>query len=97
MDGASAEQVPPPPDADAVLRHMWEQDWFIWQAAGQGVALPTGIHAGPAGTWKMTRTGTGFTLEAWPSGAVYRALLASIAGLLPGAAAGGGTASGKRR
>lgn len=96
MDGASAEQVPPPPDADAVFRHMWEQDWFVWQVAGEGMALPTGIHAGPAGTWKMTRTETGIALGAWPSGSAYRDLLASIAGLLPGQAAGG-PVSGKRR
>ena len=79
MDGAAADAVPPPSEADAVMQHMWAQDWFIWQVSGAGPGLPTGIQAGPAGTWKITRTPEGPVLGAWPSGAAYRSLLDFLA------------------
>lgn len=90
MEGAGPDQVPVPPDADPVLRNMWEQDWFMWQWTGDGAGLlPTGIHAGPAGLWELQRRESGPELRPWPSGNAYRALQQTVYGLLLPAGAGG--------
>ncbi|MFZ3452584.1 hypothetical protein [Arthrobacter sp. 7Tela_A1] len=55
--GGSPAEVPAPEGAGEVVRHMWDQDWFIWQQVGGTGTLPTGIQAGSAGTWQLLRSG----------------------------------------
>jgi len=82
MSGSGPEQVPAPEGSGPVVRHMWEQEWFIWQPAGGSTGLPTGIQAGTAGTWQLVRTEAGLVLRPWPSGAAYRSLLRAVSGQL---------------
>lgn len=78
MAGASGTDVAPPEGAGAVVRNMWEQEWFIWQQVGGTAALQTGIHAGTAGTWQLLNSGSGLLLRPWPAAQAYRALLQAV-------------------
>ncbi|MBF4993835.1 hypothetical protein ITX31_06885 [Arthrobacter gandavensis] len=83
MSGASGTVVPLPDEADAAVRHMWEQEWFIWQQVGGRTGLPTGIQAGSAGTWQLVNTASGLLLKPWPSAQAYRGLLQTVSAELP--------------
>jgi hypothetical protein len=78
MSGASGAEVPLPEKADAAVRHMWEQEWFIWQQVDGRTDLQTGIQAGPAGTWQLVNSERGLLLKPWPSAQAYRGLLQTV-------------------
>lgn len=48
-------ETPPPPGADAHLRHVWSQPWFLWtlRASGSEHGLVV-VHAGAAGQYLLT-------------------------------------------
>lgn len=48
-------RTPPPPGADAHLRHVWDQPWFLWtlRASGAEAGLVV-VHAGAAGGFVLT-------------------------------------------
>lgn len=80
VDGAGPEDVPPPADADAVMRHIWQQEWFFWQASPQ-LLLPAAIQTADAGTYALLGRRDEDPhprLEAWPSGQSYRQLTKAI-------------------
>lgn len=53
---ADDDAVPPPADADAHLKYVWSQPWFLWTLSGTG--LDSGlvmINAGRAGHFAITQ------------------------------------------
>ena len=48
-------ETPPPPGADAHLRYVWSQPWFLWtlRASGSEYGLVV-VHAGAAGQFLIT-------------------------------------------
>jgi len=80
-------ETSPPPGADAHLRHVWSQPWFLWTLGTSGG--PTGltmINAGPSGHLALTSTGTEghVGLRAVPSAVVWSALVRTTGQLATG-------------
>jgi hypothetical protein len=72
-----APEVPPPPGADAHLRHVWDQPWTLWtlrSGTGDGVAY---VNAGRCGQLALTAAeGDAVGLAAVPSAQVWSTLVA---------------------
>ncbi|WP_405055894.1 hypothetical protein OG474_24500 [Kribbella sp. NBC_01505] len=77
---ADDDAIPPPADADAHLKYVWSQPWFLWTLAGSN--LNSGlvmISAGRAGHFALARgEGTKARFMSYPSMLLWRKLVALV-------------------
>lgn len=80
---AAGDRVPPPPDADAHLRSVWEEPWSTWVLRTDAGHAVTGLRAGRHGHFYLAQPEDEdgvVDLQAFPSEPLFAALVAASLG-----------------